>query len=217
MPRVVLIGAGDHARVLVDTLEGTAACQLYAVLDKDDAHAGSTLQGLPILPESSTLNNLREQGVSHFVVAVAGPRQASLRRQLFQQALQAGLQPWTVTHSTACISTRARLGAGVQLLARCVVNTGARLQSNVIVNTGAIVEHDCHIGPHAHIAPGVCLAGGVRVGTGAHIGVGAVVKEYVSIGDQALVGAGAVVIHDVPAQAVVAGIPAKPLRIRGAA
>jgi acetyltransferase-like isoleucine patch superfamily enzyme len=48
-----------------------------------------------------------------------------------------------------------------------------------------------------------------RVLRGASIGSGAVILCGVTIGEYALVGAGAVVTHDVPAHAVVAGVPAR--------
>lgn len=54
----------------------------------------------------------------------------------------------------------------------------------------------------------------IRIGDGADIGTGAIVMPGVSIGAGAIVGAGAVVTRDVPAQTVVAGIPARRLRSR---
>ncbi|HEY8657074.1 MAG TPA: DapH/DapD/GlmU-related protein [Candidatus Limnocylindria bacterium] len=56
----------------------------------------------------------------------------------------------------------------------------------------------------------------VRVGAGADIGVNAVLLPGVHIGAGAIVGAGAVVTKNVPAYAVVAGVPAKVLRSRRA-
>jgi acetyltransferase-like isoleucine patch superfamily enzyme len=54
----------------------------------------------------------------------------------------------------------------------------------------------------------------VRVGKWADIGVNAVLLPGITIGEGALVGAGAVVTHDVPANAIVAGVPARHLRYR---
>jgi acetyltransferase-like isoleucine patch superfamily enzyme len=80
---------------------------------------------------------------------------------------------------------------------------------NSIINTRASVDHDCVIGAHVHLAPGVTLSGGVTVGEGTHIGTGAVVIQGMTIGPRAIVGAGAVVVADVPAGAVVLGVPAR--------
>ena len=82
----------------------------------------------------------------------------------------------------------------------------------MIINSGAIVEHDCVIESHAHIATGAQLASTVYVGEGSHIGIGASVRQCISIGQYAIIGAGAVVIDNVPDNVVVVGVPARILR-----
>ena len=54
----------------------------------------------------------------------------------------------------------------------------------------------------------------VRVGSNVWIGHGAQILRGVTVGDNAIVGAGAVVTKDVPANAVVAGVPARVIRMR---
>jgi UDP-perosamine 4-acetyltransferase len=82
----------------------------------------------------------------------------------------------------------------------------------VVVNTGSIIEHDCVIGDHAFISPGVRMGGAVEVGEGAHIGIGATLIQNIRVGKNAVIGAGAVVLEDVPAGTVVVGVPARFLR-----
>ena len=54
----------------------------------------------------------------------------------------------------------------------------------------------------------------VRVGNNVWIGYGACVLRGVTVGDNAIIGTNAVVTRDVPANAVVGGVPARVLRMR---
>ncbi len=56
----------------------------------------------------------------------------------------------------------------------------------------------------------------VRVGSNVWIGYGACVLRGVTVGDNAIVGTNAVVTKEVPANAVVGGVPAKLIRMREA-
>jgi acetyltransferase-like isoleucine patch superfamily enzyme len=56
----------------------------------------------------------------------------------------------------------------------------------------------------------------VRVGHNVWIGYGACILRGVTVGDNAVIGTNAVVTHDVPANAVVGGVPARLIRMREA-
>jgi acetyltransferase-like isoleucine patch superfamily enzyme len=84
----------------------------------------------------------------------------------------------------------------------------------VIINTAASVDHDGHIGAHAHTGPGCHLAGNVSVGQGTQSGVGVMAIPGVTIGEWSIIGAGAVVTRDIPANVTAVGAPARVIKGR---
>lgn len=105
------------------------------------------------------------------------------------------------------------VGDNCKLQNYALVYEPARLGDGVFVGPAAVLTNDLH--PRAVTPEGTLkdasdwTAVGVTVGEGASIGAGAVCVAPVRIGEWATVAAGAVVTRDVPAYAVVAGVPAR--------
>jgi sugar O-acyltransferase (sialic acid O-acetyltransferase NeuD family) len=207
----VVLGGGGHAKVVLETLKLSRPRLKCVVVDQDCSLWGRQILGVSIVGGDADLGEWLSKGYLHFVVGVGGIGNNSLRRRLFDLAISCGLAPVSVVHPSAIVSSWAKIGDGVQLMASCVVNVGASLGNNSIINSGAVIEHDCVIEDHVHVATGARLAGNIRVGSSAHIGIGAVLKQGVTIGNGAIVGAGAVVVKDVPEHVTVIGVPARPL------
>lgn len=210
MIRVIGLGAGGHAKVLIDILRRAGDFEIVGLLDP--ARAGEIIAGVPILGDDEQLHTMRISGVTAVFIGVGGVGDNSIRMALYEKALAAKFDLVNAIHPTAIVAPSVKFGQGVAIMAGAILNPDVRIGDNVIINTGAIVEHDCEIGSHAHISPGAVLSGGVRVGLGAHVGVGATVRQYIQLGDGAIVGAGAVVVKDVPPRSVVVGVPARPTR-----
>lgn len=210
--KVVGLGAGGHAKVVIEILRCHESYELVGLLDAKRELQGKSVLGVPVLGDDNLLPALKPEGVCHFFVGLGSIGDTRPRQRLFELALQYEMKPVDAIHPQAIISPSAELGEGVTIMAGAVINACARLGANVIVNTGAVVEHDCVIGDHVHIATGARLASTVQVGKGAHIGAGATVRQCITIGEGATVGAGAVVVKDVPPHTVVVGVPARILK-----
>ena len=207
LPLVVLIGAGGHAKVVLEAVR--AAGRFEAVGLVDPHPPAPHVLGLAVLGDDDVLAALRRQGVEAAVVALGDN---GLREKVAVRLQALGFALPAIVHPAALVSPSARIGAGTVVMARAVIGTETRIAELAIINTGAVIDHDNEIGMAAHVAPGAVLAGTVRVGARALVGVGSAVRPGISIGADAIVGAGAAVVADVAVGSVVGGVPARPLR-----
>lgn len=204
--RLILIGGGEHARVVAEAVRSAGDPVLLGFVDPYPCEETVDRLNLPRLGDDEALLQYPGAfGVLGFgTVGDPGPRIQTVGR------LGLCLAGWAVVvHASAWVSPTARLGEGTVVMASASVQGGAQLGSHCVVNTGAVIEHDVHMGDHVQIAPGAVLGGGVHVGEEAYVGLGARVRDHVTIGKGATIGMGAVVVGSVPANTTVMGVPAK--------
>lgn len=207
--RVIVFGAGGHAKVVVDVLEQMESYQIVGLVDDSLELKGTVRGGYSVLGNKDDLAGMSGAGIDGVIVALGD----NYRRKLVCEDLERmGFTLISAIHPSAVIGSRVRIGAGTLVVAGVVVNVDAEIGENVIVNTGATIDHDCRIEAHVHLSPGVHLAGRVSVGALTHIGIGAVVLPNLTIGQNCIVGAGTVVRDDIPDNVVVVGNPARILK-----
>lgn len=202
-PRLVLVGSGGHAKVVVEILEESAEFQIAGCTSVDGS---PDLLGYPVLGGDDLLPQLLQDGVQHVFVAIG---ENDLRQKLIVHTTGLGFTLVNAISPRAIISRRARLETGIVIMPGAIINAESKIEEGAIINTGATIDHDCLVGRYAHVAPGVNLAGTVSIGAGAFLGIGSRVVPGVSVGCWAVVGAGAVVVRDVPDRVTVAGVPAR--------
>ncbi len=171
---------------------------------------------------------------------VLGPRSSAPRMEPARTRIAAGaavltgavifagacLEPGAIAGDQCHVRERAVIGAG------SVVGRGAAIDNDVIVGKGVRIQSNCYLTSHSVVEDHVFVGPGVtttndntmarqpldapllapRLERACRIGGGVVLCPGVRIGAEAYVAAGSVVVGDIPAGAVVMGVPARQAR-----
>ncbi|MEZ9057316.1 acetyltransferase [Vibrio pelagius] len=197
---IVLIGGGGHASVLADILLRQGR-EIVAVICPDDISQRRIFSGIKQCHKDSDIEQFSPQGVS-LVLGIGAMPKSILREKIAKYFIELGYHFESVIAQTAFVSEYATLENGVQIMEGAVIQSGASIGLHSIVNTGALVEHDCQIGAHNHIAPKATLCGQVKTEYGCYVGANATVIQGVTLGTLSIVGAGAVLTKPLPPKSI---------------
>lgn len=200
-----LVGAGGHARVVVDALLrlGVARAQI-SLWSEAEKQVGTEFAGFRI---GRLDDNSLSGEAFHLCIG-----NNEVRARLHATLVAAGGLARTIVHPSAILALDASVGPGAFVAAGAIVGPNSIIGAACIINHGAIIDHDCIVDDFAHIGPGATLAGAVQIGRGVLIGAGANLLPSVDVKEHSTVGAGAVVTAGVPAATVVVGVPARRVR-----
>ncbi len=212
-PRIVIVGASGHGKVLLDAL---AAEGVFHVEGFIDAHKepGLLVLGVPILGREEDLPELiRLRNIEACAIGVGDNH----RRELVYEKVRAiapGLEFPAVIHPSAVVSRSATIGDGTVVCARATVGPACETGRFCLLNTGSSLDHDGRLHDFASLAPGVMTGGEVTIGRATAIGIGATLRHRIEIGENTVVGARSLVMSSLPSGVVAYGSPAKVVRTR---
>jgi sugar O-acyltransferase (sialic acid O-acetyltransferase NeuD family) len=214
MKRVVVIGAGGHAREVADIFRHQAqqsnSVTLLGFVVDDPAGHEQTVNGLPVLGDWSWFEEADRDELA-VICAVGLPH---VRRQLVHRARLRELKFTSAISPLAYVSRDAKIGEGAMIFPLSFTSAGSLIADHAVINVGATVSHDSQVGRYATLSPGVHLAGNVSIGEGCHLGIGASAINGVSIGQWSAIGAGAAVIRNLPDNVTAVGLPAKVIKTK---
>jgi UDP-3-O-[3-hydroxymyristoyl] glucosamine N-acyltransferase len=101
-----------------------------------------------------------------------------------------------------CANSHIALGS----LSDTVIGNGTKIDSLVHISHNVVVGKNCEI------TAGSVIGGSAEIDDSVWIGLNATLKDHIKVGNNAIVASGASVIHDVPSQDIVAGVPAKSIK-----
>jgi sugar O-acyltransferase (sialic acid O-acetyltransferase NeuD family) len=207
---IVIIGASGFGKevafLIEDINKASATWRIVGFLDDNPAKLGSLCVGYPVLGGTDWL---RDRAGIACAVGVGDPR---VRRRIVRRIEPMGVVFPSLVHPSVIRHRSVELQDGVIVCAGNILTVEIRLGRHVHLNLMNTVGHGAVLGDFCTVYPGVNLSGEVRLKEGVSMGTGGEIIQGLHVGAGTVVGAGATVVRDLPANVVVVGSPAKPIR-----
>lgn len=205
--RIIILGTGGHAKLLVDIAEQSGEYEVIGFTDK--TRREGEFAGYPVLGDDSILQKYLEEGLTTVAIGVGGFKDNLLRKEIYQRIKKQGFEVATIIHPSCIISPSVIIKEGAVLFAGVTINNDVEIGENTIIATSSTIDHDTIIGSHVLISAGVTIGAYTKIKEGVLCALGAKVISGVEIEKEILIGAGAVVVKDLMEKGLYIGCPAK--------
>ncbi len=152
MAKLLILGAGGFGQVVKEIAE--KSLQFNEISFLDDTKTSNDVVGT---------TKEYEKFINRYEYAYPAFGDNQLRLDWLQTLSKAGYFLPTLIDSTAYISKSAKLGKGVVVLPKAVVNTNAKIGKACLINISAVIDHDAVIQDGVHICMSSVVKAGVNV------------------------------------------------------
>ena len=207
MTDLYIIGSGGVGSHLIWNLqEYHPDYRLVGVLDDDPAKWGMHPAGIEV---AGPVESLLAAGPCAVAIGVAHP--AAKRAIVGRLSRMSHVSFPAFISPHAWVSRNVTIGQGVIIYPGVRINHGCHIEAFTLINMNCAIGHDCSIGAFSSLAPGVNLGGCTRLEPVVDMGIGSATRQNICLGEGSMIGGRAMVLDDVPAGEVWAGVPARPL------
>jgi len=202
MERVLILGGGGGASLVLDILSHTMNQQAIGILDNNPKIVGTSLMGVPILGNFDLAVTLwKEKRFDALISTVV--RDIADRASIYERFTKLGIPFTNIIDPNASIHRGVLLGKGNLIIYGGYIATGVKLGDNNFLAAGTYIEHHATIGSHCTFGPRTSLSGGVLVEDRVKFGTQVAVEPFVEIGAGSVIASGVVLTSHVPAQSIV--------------
>lgn len=208
---IYILGVGRNTIVYIDLVE-SLGYNVKGLYHYNESRIGENIHGIPIIDSTTNLFVKDTLEGMNFAVSVGDNK---IREDVALKIRDKGGYIPTLIHPSAIVSKYAIISEGVTIHANSVVQADAIVEMDSVLSYNTAVSHTSSIGKACYLAFGSTIGAYVTIENNVLIGQAAAIVsgKLKYVGHDSIVGAGSVVIKNVEPNSIVAGNPAKVIKI----
>ena len=187
MIKIILVGAGGHAKSCIDVIETVKNFKIVGLIDNN--FNKKKVLNYPIIGSDKNLKQFKKK-YKYAHISIGQIKSPEVRKNMYHNLISLGYKLPFIKSKYAYVSQNSSIGMGTIVMHGVIINANVTIGKNCIINSKSLIEHDVKIGNLCHISTGAIIKGGVKIGDGTFIGSGSIIKEEIKIGNNCLIGAG---------------------------
>ncbi|MDR0802359.1 hypothetical protein [Fluviicola sp.] len=157
MKRIVIIGAGGHAKVIAETIDLLDNLQVVGFIDDRIEKGTPVYKDIPVIGAGNEIPQILEECDA----LVIGIGNNEVRKQLAERIKAKSFE--IIIHPRAVVSKTAVIEPGTVVLAGAVISSNARVAAHCIVNSHVVIDHDSNIGTFVHLSIGTLVGSNSKI------------------------------------------------------
>ncbi|MEE9361058.1 MAG: NeuD/PglB/VioB family sugar acetyltransferase [Cellulophaga sp.] len=212
LKNTIILGAGSYGEVFLTYLleQGFNVIGFY---DDDPSRLGKKIHGVKVLGNFKDLFTVECKQNIHKIFCPIGNN--IIREKYLKELFDFGYETPNLIHKSVILNKDVTIGNGVYLLPGVIIMPYTKISDYVIISVGSNISHHTVIKKGVFISTGVNVGANITINSKAFLGISSTIMTGVTtVGTESTIGCGAVVIKDVEDYHIMAGVPAKTLRIK---
>ncbi|MBI5698793.1 hypothetical protein HZC35_00595 [Candidatus Saganbacteria bacterium] len=206
--QVYIYGASTGCKQIMEILKSGRKYKVLGIIDDNAEFHGRRIENYEVMGGFDWLKKKYEENPDFGVmIASHSTNREKIYDRIKENMPDLKLPP--IIDERAILLSGVKVGESSLIEAGVILGQEVEIGKNVILNLGVKISHNSVVGDHSHVALGVSMSAAVVVGKNVFIGAGAAINPAVSIGENSMISPATAVLHDIPENVIVNGVPGK--------